>query len=312
MRRWLTTGEFEYSRLPYANLVTLMGNIPGVTITNQGASSNPSYNLRSLAVGPATGKPVMVVLGNTHGDEWQTVYWTLRFVQLVAGAIPNPQTRLFSYIRNNLRIIAVPCLNPHGYTVLSRNNANNVDLNRNYDWGWDEWSPDNPGEYGGPKGPYAFSEPETQLVKSLVETHRPVMLMDCHAEGSGEPRARIVQPHGRFLPGNRSVGIAMAEMGSVPNGPPIFGLDGNDGLRPLAAPWAGGQPTARGSLPMWTATFETPRQISNGEQAQQGCDGLVAFAVAAIQWATRRTLAPVRPPEDTGFVPWVDPARLIR
>jgi len=57
-----------------------------------------------------------------------------------------------------------------------RSNPNGVDLNRN--WG-KAWSPDGGFEVWG--GPHAFSEPETRIVKALLEKYRPTTFLQVHA-----------------------------------------------------------------------------------------------------------------------------------
>ena len=64
----------------------------------------------------------------------------------------------------------VPIANPDGWAGGTRNNANDVDLNRNFPW-W--WRP----ETGGP-GP--ASEPETQTLIRVVEAVRPDLTVWIH------------------------------------------------------------------------------------------------------------------------------------
>lgn len=64
----------------------------------------------------------------------------------------------------------VPVANPDGWARGSRNNARDVDLNRNFPWWWTSVD-------GGPK---AASEPETQALMALVERLRPTITVWIH------------------------------------------------------------------------------------------------------------------------------------
>ena len=96
-----------------------------------------------------------------------------------------------TYWINNTEIWIIPILNPEGHNVVmtgldtiwrkdKRDNNNNgffdldsdgVDLNRNYDFNWEfGGSPDPTDEYY--RGPYAFSENETRIIRDLtLENH---------------------------------------------------------------------------------------------------------------------------------------------
>lgn len=64
----------------------------------------------------------------------------------------------------------VPMLNPDGWARGTRNNANDVDLNRNFPWWWKA-------ETGGPA---PASEPETQTMMRIVEVVRPHLAVFVH------------------------------------------------------------------------------------------------------------------------------------
>ena len=64
----------------------------------------------------------------------------------------------------------VPIANPDGWLIGTRNNARDVDLNRNFPW-W--WSPVD-------GGPEPASEPETQALMGLVKRLRPTITVWVH------------------------------------------------------------------------------------------------------------------------------------
>ena len=63
-------------------------------------------------------------------------------------------------------------VNPDGWAAGDRNNANDVDLNRNFPWGWNQTTPFS--------GPTAASEPETQAVVQFLERKRPNLVIWFH------------------------------------------------------------------------------------------------------------------------------------
>ena len=67
-----------------------------------------------------------------------------------------------------MSIWIVPALNPDGLDKSQRQNANGVDLNRNY--GVSNWVLDKTTTFY--SGPYPFSEPETRAVKTLLDEEK--------------------------------------------------------------------------------------------------------------------------------------------
>lgn len=82
--------------------------------------------------------------------------------------------------------VIVPNANPLGRLKVEegyyckRTNEDGVDLNRNWNKAGGPQSPTGPGDemYGGPEG---FSEPETQLIKELVDMERPDVYVSIHS-----------------------------------------------------------------------------------------------------------------------------------
>lgn len=125
-----------------------------------------------------SGSRTIVFMAGTHGDERGTV----RLVQRWADALEARPDR----IPADKRIIVVPIHNPDGYAMGVRNNAQGVDLNRNYptsDWRQSVESP-----YGGMLptggGTAPLSEPEAVALASLVNGQQPVATYMYHSRGS--------------------------------------------------------------------------------------------------------------------------------
>ncbi|MFN5785508.1 MAG: M14 family zinc carboxypeptidase [Flavobacteriia bacterium] len=101
-----------------------------------------------------------------------------------------------TYLVNNMQMYFVPCINPDGYLYNEQTNPNGggmwrknrrnnggsygVDLNRNYSYGWGTTGTStNPGNdtYCGPS---AFSEPETQAIRWLVQNNNFITAFNAH------------------------------------------------------------------------------------------------------------------------------------
>jgi protein MpaA len=120
-------------------------------------------------VGRATG-PAILVFGAIHGDE-------------AAGiAITRDLLEDSSSLRANLWV--VPDLNPDGVAMKTRQNADGVDLNRNFPWHWQHAGSRGDLHYS---GPHVLSEPESRFAVALIMRvhpsitiwfHQPLALVD--------------------------------------------------------------------------------------------------------------------------------------
>ncbi|MFT5831984.1 MAG: hypothetical protein ACI9SY_000365 [Candidatus Paceibacteria bacterium] len=108
------------------------------------------------------GSNEMVLIGGTHGS------YSANTSELA--------NEFISYLGNNeslvpegMRITVIPTVNPDGLAAggtTGRFNANNVDINRNFDCDWAATSMWRDQEVSG--GPAAFSEPEAQAIRDYV------------------------------------------------------------------------------------------------------------------------------------------------
>jgi hypothetical protein len=144
-----------------------------------------------------TGATELMFVGGIHGGyEWNTAlvaYELMDYLKANPNAVPK-----------NMKVTVIPVLNPDGLnkvvgtadrftqadvstskdTVISgRFNANGVDLNRNFDCDWQAkgvWQ-DTPVS-GGSK---AFSEQESQAIKSYIETNKPTAVVVWYSAAGG-------------------------------------------------------------------------------------------------------------------------------
>jgi len=139
--------------------------------------------------GGGEAKPGVLFMGSHHAREHLSTEVPLRLAQWLAENKDRPEVKRLLETRD---IYIVPLINPDGseYDIASgkyrwhrknmrRNHDGSigVDLNRNYAWGWGgRGASGNPGSdtYYGPS---AFSEPESQAVRDLVEGHSNITVM---------------------------------------------------------------------------------------------------------------------------------------
>jgi protein MpaA len=125
-------------------------------------------------------KPGALLFGAIHGDEPLGVFC---LSQLISELLERPPGR-HTWI--------VPALNIDGLAAGTKNNANNVDLNRNFASA--NWQPDSKAGYWPGESPE--SEAETKALVSLLETSKASRIIALHSpyrtvnwDGSGEKLA---------------------------------------------------------------------------------------------------------------------------
>lgn len=144
-----------------------------------------------------TGEEEVLFVGGIHGGyEWNTV---LLAYELMDHLEDNPDV-----IPENVRVTVIPVLNPDGLnkvvgtagkftredvpasieaTIPGRFNANNVDLNRNFDCDWQASGTWQSRTVSG--GSEAFSEPESQAFENYVEENDPIAVVVWYSAAGG-------------------------------------------------------------------------------------------------------------------------------
>ncbi|QGY42498.1 DUF2817 domain-containing protein [Maribellus comscasis] len=107
----------------------------------------------------------ILIIGIFHGDEPEGEYIINRFIEETD----------FSTIKNHLYFI--PCLNPSGKKLNTRQNKNGVDLNRNYPT--KNWVETEKNDYYSGDAP--ASEEETKFMVETLETIKPDVILTIHA-----------------------------------------------------------------------------------------------------------------------------------
>lgn len=130
-----------------------------------------------IAYSFGSGSKVILFTAGIHGSEpssTSTMQAWVNYLQSNAGIIPKDK-----------RVVIVPNTNPDGIAVGLRNNANNVNLGRNFptaNWKADIDTASGILKNGG--GKKAGSEPETKALINLTRQLRPRVQISFHAQGS--------------------------------------------------------------------------------------------------------------------------------
>ncbi len=140
------------------------------------------------------GEQRIVIVGGIHGGyEWNTIllaYLAIDYFKTYSAALPESVT-----------LTIIPSANPDGQemvtgksgpfaladlaedTIPGRFNANNVDLNRNWDCQWAPTAIWRGNEVSG--GPAPFSEPETVVLRDYLLQQRPEAVIFLHSAANG-------------------------------------------------------------------------------------------------------------------------------
>ncbi|MBR6162787.1 murein peptide amidase A [bacterium] len=110
-------------------------------------------------------KKTILFIGVFHGDEPQGEALIKRFIKNL------DETKLVN------KLLFIPCLNPDGKDLNTRQNANRVDLNRNFPTqNWEVVQ--NPDYFGGDR---PESEAETRFMAEIIEEYKPSFILSFHA-----------------------------------------------------------------------------------------------------------------------------------
>lgn len=144
------------------------------------------------------GAHIVLFLGGTHAQEWITALLLYRFIEDTCAHIESGKSAgniAIGKAMHGRSLLFVPCLNPDGVekALCGDNtwqaNARGVDLNHNFNAGWDKlqekerkngiFSP-GPRQFGG-EAPE--SEPETAAITALCRRVQPAHAVSLHTQG---------------------------------------------------------------------------------------------------------------------------------
>lgn len=132
-----------------------------------GTDETGEYNIYKYTFEPQNYNKTILLTACIHGNETTGFYDLCRILPMLVNEWEKyPQ---LTYLRKNVRLIVVPHVNPWGFANQERENSNNVDLNRNFDYNWKAGSGTDPSKFGY-KGSKPFSEKESQTMRKLVQS----------------------------------------------------------------------------------------------------------------------------------------------
>jgi len=175
----------------HASLEELVGQCQGAeaalsqtTEFNSAEAAGTSVTLDVLRIhrsGSQTKKKAMLVFGE-HAREIISPETALNFARTLCGQGPDAQRA--SKVLDSVSFTLVPNANPIGRKQVEdgyyckRTNEDGVDLNRNF--GNDHRAEENRGDETN-AGPSGFSEPESKMLKALVDDERPDIYVSVHS-----------------------------------------------------------------------------------------------------------------------------------
>ncbi len=189
--------ELDEMRALYPNLITVKQALPGAT-----AQGRQLFWVRiSDNADTDEDEPEALYTGLHHAREPMSIMNLMFFMHYILqnyGVDPEVQDLI-----DNTELYFIPVLNPDGYEYNRstnpngggmwrknrRNNGNGtfgVDLNRNYgfQWGYDNSGSSPTTSSDTYRGPSAFSEPETQMVRDFCLSRQFVTALNDHAYGN--------------------------------------------------------------------------------------------------------------------------------
>jgi len=250
-----------------------------VAATMEGGASGSDNLIKSLTVG-AEGKPLVLLVGCLEGDDWLAACSLLRVVELLL----DPEDYKMEWVMGRLRIKVIPCLTIEGYKKGTAANANGVLVDRNFAYHWDEFD-DKKARGGEP-----FSEPESAMLKRIVEKEKPAVVLDVgvddYKDGYALVRSRDADRPQRDLwrVVRDILGARLRHRFVLGDKPLAVGLY-KSAARPSLCNWAGSKGAMAGSL----------RICGDGEDSLINTDVAVE-AILATLYATALSRQPVPKP----------------
>ena len=185
--------ELDAMAAQYPNLITAKAPISTfLTFENR-----PIYHVK-ISDNPSTnevGEPKILYTAIHHAREPMSLMETIFYMWYVLENYGTSDE--VTYLVNNTQMFFVPCINPDGYVYnettnpngggmwrknrrLNSNGSFGVDLNRNYSYGWGTTGTSATPSNDTYRGTSAFSEPETQAMRWLVQNNDFEMAFNAH------------------------------------------------------------------------------------------------------------------------------------
>lgn len=149
------------SSVSATSVATAQGNILERRVIGTSIQGRP---LEAIRMGDPKGVTVAVI-GVIHGNEEAGL--------LITDELVNMQ------VPKGVNLWVIPSMNPDGTVLNRRGNANRVDLNRNFPYGWARIGQPGYSQYSGPN---RASEPETKAIVSFLREIKPALGLWYHQD----------------------------------------------------------------------------------------------------------------------------------
>lgn len=172
----------NYTVDDYYNLYQTLVNASRFDWINLGKDQSGTYDIRMYRYVPTTYNSTLFITCAIHGWEHYGSYIMYELFKMLLS--DNDLPLQLKELRNT-RILCIPIANPWGlmadnhtgYNAIRRGNSRGVDLNRNFDYRWEQ----NNGNFGLSKGDTPFSEKETQYIKKVMDEYNVTHYLDLHS-----------------------------------------------------------------------------------------------------------------------------------
>ena len=166
----------------YYNLFDSLATPSRLNYTVLGKDQSNTYDIRLYDYKPQNYNSTVFVTCALHGWEHLSTYTMYEVFKTLLNDKELPQQ--YESLRDS-RILCIPVANPWGLMAHNhtgeantrRGNSRGVDLNRNFDYRWEE----NSGGFGLGKGESPFSEAETKLIKKVFDDYEISFYIDIHS-----------------------------------------------------------------------------------------------------------------------------------
>ena len=122
-------------------------------------------------------KPVIGITSGVHGNEKGPVAGLFHFMK--ALTLNESENEIMNKIKSNMNFSIIPISCPTGYNANNRLNWNGVNINRNFDYKWEEYTTTND------KGASPASELETQILQNWMAENSFDQYLDYHTADMG-------------------------------------------------------------------------------------------------------------------------------
>lgn len=145
-----------------------------------GKDTSNTYNIYKYVFEPKNYEQTIILTSGMHGYEETAPIAVARLMHHVVN--DNQNMDIYKYLKNKVRIVVIPLVNPWGFNQNPRKygTVTGVNPSRNYDYNWDSYV--SSGSEWDLKGSSAFSEKETQYMRDTYLLYKDDIsfTLDCH------------------------------------------------------------------------------------------------------------------------------------